>query len=266
MNEQELFQKELKELLKNKEILVTIIIMPIIFALLVPASMITLNFADTSDIDDTDVGFDIFRNMAPYWDELDNLQKVTVIQSNFYLAFLIMIPMVVPMAISSDSIAGEKERKTIERLLAAPITNQELFIGKALAAAFPTIVISLVAEIVYIIFTDIILYDLMNQRIILPNIFSAVMFVLIIPAQTILTTLIMTAISSRSKGSREALQKSGIIAMPYIFLIATIVFLPMLVHPLLSIASGAIIIGICLLIFRVATNSFKRDKLLSVGS
>lgn len=199
-----IFRKEVKELLKNREILVTVIIMPIIFSLLIPISMITLNFAEDQEIPESDQVPEIFRNLAPFWDESTDLQKVSIVQANLYLAFLIMIPMMVPMAISSDSIAGEKERKTIEGLLAAPITKEEILIGKALAAAVPSIVISWIAEIIYIISTDIILHNIMG-RIILPNLFAAIMFIFLMPTQTLLSTLLMTSFSSKARGSREAL-------------------------------------------------------------
>lgn len=260
-----IFLKEIKELLRNKEILVTVIIMPIVFSILIPTSMITLNFAEEQEIPEGDQVLEIFRNLAPFWDESTDLQKVSIVQANLYLAFLIMIPMMVPMAISSDSIAGEKERKTIEGLLAAPITKEEILIGKALAAAVPSIVISWIAEIIYIIFTNIVIHNIMG-RIILPNLFAVIMFFLLMPTQTLLSTLLMTSFSSKAKGSREALQKSGFFAMPIIFLISALIFLPLLVHPSLTLASEVIMVLLLLVFLRRATKNFNRNKLLSVGS
>ncbi|MCE7745613.1 MAG: ABC transporter permease subunit [Candidatus Heimdallarchaeota archaeon] len=260
-----IFRKEVKELLKNREILVTVIIMPIIFSLLIPISMITLNFAEDQEIPESDQVPEIFRNLAPFWDESTDLQKVSIVQANLYLAFLIMIPMMVPMAISSDSIAGEKERKTIEGLLAAPITKEEILIGKALAAAVPSIVISWIAEIIYIISTDIILHNIMG-RIILPNLFAAIMFIFLMPTQTLLSTLLMTSFSSKARGSREALQKSGFFAIPIIFIVSALIFLPLLVHPSLTLVSEVVLILLMIIILRRATKNFNRNKLLSVGS
>ncbi|NHJ33528.1 MAG: ABC transporter permease subunit [Asgard group archaeon] len=261
-----IFRKEVRELLKNKEILVTVILMPIIFSVLIPMSMITLNLAEEQEIPEGDQVSEIFRNLAPYWDESSDLQKVTIVQTNLYLAFLIMIPMIVPMAISSDSVAGEKERKTIEGLLAAPVTKEEILIGKAFSAAVPSIVISWIAEIIYIVITNIIVYNLMGSRLILPNLFASIMFFLLMPTQTLLSTLLMTSFSSKAKGSREALQKSGFFAMPIIFIISALIFLPLLVHPALTLASEVIMIGIMFIILNRATKNFNRDKLLSVGS
>ncbi len=261
-----IFKKEFQELLRNKEILATIVIMPIIFAVLVPISMVTLQFTDQEDLGEENQLSDIFKNIAPNWDELNDLQRISLLQANMYLAFLIMIPMTVPMATSGDSIAGEKERQTIESLLAAPISETELFLGKALAASSLSIAISWVAEIIYIIFTDVILYDIMGGKLALPNTFAFLMFFLLMPTQTLLSTLIMTAISSRSKGSREAMQKGGLLATPLILFVSAIVFIPLIIHPLLCLASEGILIMLTLVILKAAVKGFNREKLLSVGS
>lgn len=237
--------------------------MPIMFSVLIPASMVTLQFAESEETGEMDTIPDIFGNLAPYWDELNDLQKITLLQADMYLAFLIMIPLIVPMAISGDSIAGEKERKTIESLIAAPITETELFWGKVLAASAPSIVISWVAEIIYIIFTDAIIYNIMGGRIVLPDLFATLMFFLLMPTQTILSTLVMTTISSRSKGSREAMQKSGLLATPMIIFVSGIVFVPLLVHPLLCLVSELILIFLIYVVMKSAVKSFNREKLLS---
>ncbi len=103
-------------------------------------------------------------------------------------------------------------------------------------------------------------------RIILPNLFAAIMFIFLMPTQTILSTLLMTSFSSKARGSREALQKSGFFAIPIIFLVSALVFLPLLVHPALTLASEVILVLLMFIILRRATKNFNRNKLLSVGS
>src|SRR5512141_3236321 len=57
----------------------------------------------------------------------------------FMLLFM-MLPLAIPVAISAYSIVGEKTTRSLEPLLATPITTGELILGKALAAAIPAIV------------------------------------------------------------------------------------------------------------------------------
>ena len=51
--------------------------------------------------------------------------------------------------IASDSFAGEKERKTIEALLATPLSDSELFVGKVLVAFIPAVLVTFASFAVY---------------------------------------------------------------------------------------------------------------------
>ncbi len=59
--------------------------------------------------------------------------------SQFMLLFMI-IPLAIPVTISAYSIVGEKTTRSLEPLLATPITTAELLIGKSLASLIPAVV------------------------------------------------------------------------------------------------------------------------------
>jgi ABC-2 type transport system permease protein len=58
--------------------------------------------------------------------------------SQFMLLFMLM-PLAIPITIASYSIIGEKTTRTLEPVLATPITTIELLLGKALSAVLPAI-------------------------------------------------------------------------------------------------------------------------------
>ena len=47
------------------------------------------------------------------------------------------MPLMVPVTIAAYSIVGEKITRSLEPLLATPVTTTELLLGKGLAAALP---------------------------------------------------------------------------------------------------------------------------------
>ena len=51
-----------------------------------------------------------------------------------------MMPLMVPVTIAAYSIVGEKVTRSLEPLLATPISTTKLLLGKGLAAALPGIV------------------------------------------------------------------------------------------------------------------------------
>jgi len=58
--------------------------------------------------------------------------------SQFMILFMIL-PLIIPSTIASYSIVGEKTTRTLEPLLATPISTFELLAGKAVAAAAPAV-------------------------------------------------------------------------------------------------------------------------------
>ncbi|MCI0711761.1 MAG: ABC transporter permease subunit [Chloroflexi bacterium] len=74
-----------------------------------------------------------------------------------FKAFIPLMPMIVgffPISISLvvalDSFVGEKERRSLEPLLATPLTNLELYIGKVVASTLPPLAASYVGMTVYL--------------------------------------------------------------------------------------------------------------------
>ena len=56
-----------------------------------------------------------------------------------FMAYFLLIPAMVPMAIATQSVIGEKTSRALEPQLATPIEVSELLLGKAIASAIPAI-------------------------------------------------------------------------------------------------------------------------------
>ena len=54
-----------------------------------------------------------------------------------------LFPAVIASMIAADAFAGERERKTLETLLATPISTVSIFLGKTLAAVAFAVLVSL---------------------------------------------------------------------------------------------------------------------------
>jgi uncharacterized membrane protein SpoIIM required for sporulation len=60
-------------------------------------------------------------------------------------------PMSFSLVIALETFVGEKERKSLEPLLATPLTDAQLYLGKVLAAVFPPMITSYLGITVYVI-------------------------------------------------------------------------------------------------------------------
>ena len=69
----------------------------------------------------------------------------------FLLLVIGFFPMSFSLVIALETFVGEKERKSLEPLLATPLTNTQLYVGKMLAAFVPPLSTSFLGIIVYVI-------------------------------------------------------------------------------------------------------------------
>ena len=73
---------------------------------------------------------------------------------NSFSFFLVIGAAYVPLGIASYSIVGEKVEKSLEPLLATPLTDGEILLGKAISAIIPTLVAMYAAAVVFMVGID----------------------------------------------------------------------------------------------------------------
>src|SRR5512137_2763049 len=69
--------------------------------------------------------------------------------------FYVILAGVVPTAIASYTIVGEKVEKTLEPLLASPVTDGEILLGKGISAFLPSILAIWGGSVLFIVLADV---------------------------------------------------------------------------------------------------------------
>jgi ABC-2 type transport system permease protein len=150
------FRKDWLEVRRNWEIMAPILIIPLIFCVALP-SMILL-IPETSSSSN---GLESLIRILPEAVKnettgFNDNQIIAYLMLTFiFTPFFLLIPAMASSVIASDSFAGEKERKTIEGLLATPLTDGELMVGKMLVAFVPSMIVTLLSFVVYTALVDI---------------------------------------------------------------------------------------------------------------
>ena len=106
----------------------------------------------------------------------------------------------------TDTIAGEKERGTLETLLTFPIKSSELVIGKYLAITISCIISSILSTILIILSLSISsnLFSIYDDAIININIFSLLITMLLMISYSIFVSGLCITIASFTKSYKEA--------------------------------------------------------------
>lgn len=208
-------RKDLKEVAQNKVAWGPAIVIPLLFAIIMPLLFTLLpRFIPVEDIQrelgDMDT---LLKNLPPAVKTTFagyKLEQMFVIYMTAFLLapMFLMMPLMFSSVVGSDSFVGERERKTMEALLYTPTTDMELFLGKVLAAVIPAITLSWLTYIVYIIVVNVASYG-MFERIWFPLPPWWPMMFWLTPAFALLGISATVLISSRVKTFMEAYQLSG---------------------------------------------------------
>jgi ABC-type Na+ efflux pump permease subunit len=132
--------------------------------------------------------------------------------------FLVM-PVFVPILISSQSVAGEKERRTLEPLLASPVTAMELVAGKSLASLVPAVLITWTAFLLLCVGVDVVAWPLIHGPL-MPNGLWLFGVLVLAPLFAFFGNGVAVLISARVAEARTAQQLSALVVLPLVGLVA----------------------------------------------
>jgi ABC-2 type transport system permease protein len=205
---QTIIDKEWAEVFKNRMVLFTVAFMPLLFTALPLIMLYTMGSSAGGDTGDIPPQF-----LAICGESLSGGECLQVFMVNEFLLLFMMMPLMIPVAISAYSIVGEKTTRCLEPLLATPITTVELIIGKGLAAAIPAIVATWAGFGVFAIGARLMVSNpLVYMRLVDPMWLIAIGVVG--PLMAVAAISVSIIVSSRVSDPRAAEQISMVIMLP----------------------------------------------------
>ena len=181
---------------------------------------------------------------------------------NAFSFFFVILSAITPTAIASYSLVGEKVQKSLEPLLAAPITDSELLAGKAMASFIPTIVPIYLAAIIFMVLADIFSHGMLDYNY-YPNWTIALIMLLLVPLAVIFSIGLNVLISSRVNDVRTAQMYGYFSVLPLaaVYLLTEIQVLKLDTGTLWIIAGILLIVN--LILFPASARTFQREKILT---
>src|SRR6059036_1033677 len=82
-------------------------------------------------------------------DELGPDARVQFFLFQQFLMLFLLLPITGAMSLASHAVIGEKQARTLEPLLATPVTTAELLVAKVLGALLPTLAIAAAGLVLY---------------------------------------------------------------------------------------------------------------------
>jgi ABC-2 type transport system permease protein len=194
-------------------------------------------------------------------DELSAEGRIQLFLFQQFLMLFMIIPVTGAMALAAHSVVGEKQARTLEPLLATPITTLELLVGKVLGALLPTLAIAIVGLALYL-GGVVVLADPGVARA-MANARTAVLVGVVGPAAALMSLQAAIVVSSRVNDPRTAQQFGVLIIVPLSALMVAQFLGALWLSPAALASIGAGLLGVWVLLTAVSVVLFDRETVLT---
>lgn len=243
-------QKELRELLPQRVLLSSVAFLPLVLIIMAGVLLFThLNGVRLPG--------------AASDPRLASLTAFQVQQAFVGLQFrmiLLFQSVVIPAIIASYSIVGEKNNRTLEPLLAAPVRTWQLLLAKSLAALLPAVAVTWISSLVFIAEIAVLAGPAVLALVVTPGWLVAVF--LTVPVIVMVPIALAVMVSSRVNDPRSASQMASLLFI--VLLIGVELSGSLLVLSVsFSLILTAILAVLGVLLLWVATRIFQREVILT---
>jgi ABC-2 type transport system permease protein len=225
-------RKELRDYRRNRQIVVSMAVLPVVFSIYPSVELLALPASSSGVLAHTQV-----------------------------LVYMLAVPAIVPAVVAAYSVAGERAQDTLEPVLTTPIRDEELLLGKALAALVPSLAVSYAVVGVFAAAIERFAQPPVASAVLsVPELLTQLCFIPLVAGLAIWTGI---AISTRSSDPRVATQLSALASAPLIAVTTAISTGGIHVSLGFAIGLGAALLLVDSLGWRIVSPMFDRERLLT---
>ena len=209
-----LLNKDLADLRQNPSLFIPAaltgffsILLPFVVAIVIPA-FVGEQLSDSSDFE---IVVETYHNQP----SMRGLDPEGVIQAwvfQHFLVLLVLTPIAGSMSVAAYSVIGEKQARTLEPLLATPITTFELLAAKVLGSILPALMLTVGCFCVYVAGVAIFAQPGVYRALFTPASLGIVF--LLGPLAALAALQLAVCVSSRVNDARSAQQIGALVILP----------------------------------------------------
>jgi ABC-2 type transport system permease protein len=253
-----IIRKEWSEVFKNRFVLFTVAFLPLILTALPLGILYATNSLGAGDAT---------SDMPPQYAELcpeglDGGECFQIYMVNQFMTLFMIIPMMIPVTIAAYSIVGEKTTRSLEPLLATPITTAELLTGKSMAAVIPAVVATWIGFAIYAIGARIIISN--------PVVYGALLdpmwliaVIIVGPLMALMAVNASIMVSSRVNDPRVAEQLSMVVIVPVLALFFGQISGLFFINRQIILLIAALLVIIDMVLIYLSVQVFQREHILT---
>lgn len=250
--------KEWLEVFRNRMVLFTVAFLPLVFVGLGLASlggMARLGETETP----TNMGE--LPGAAAACEGLTELECGQRFMVDIFASMFIILPVIIPVSIAAYSIVGEKLTRSLEPLLATPITTVELVAAKVIAATVPAVLATWLGYLAYVVGAGAFVSAAAHQRLYSPLWLLAIL--VLAPMLSLLAVSVAIMVSSRVTDPRVAEQLAGVVVLPLILVVVGQSIGLFILDARLIVPAAAVVVILDALLLYLSVRTFERETILT---
>ncbi|MFV9504333.1 MAG: ABC transporter permease subunit [Oscillochloridaceae bacterium umkhey_bin13] len=179
----------------------------------------------------------------------------------FSLLFLI-VPMFLPSLLAAYSIVGEKNRRTLEPLLATPVRDWELLFAKSLGSLLPPLLMTWGCALIFALAVPLVtLTPEIAALIITPAWIT--MLLLCSPLLALIAVAVSVLVSARVNDPRTAQSLTGVLVVPFLMLFFSQLIGLVVINPGFVVVLALGLVPLAGLSVWGAAQLFQRERILT---
>lgn len=252
--------RDLRLLVANKTTVIPMVVLPLVVFVALPLLVGLVPAGMNVPAGNLDVLVDVMPESEAARLPADPEARLTVLLLGYLLApMFLLVPLMLSVVAAAGSIAGERERRTLETLLLSPATDRQLFVAKTAGAWVPAVLITVVGTVVYQTVANHALAGTGVQP--FPNLTWTLLIVWVSPALAAAALGVVVVISARSRTYEGAMQAGGLLVLPLIAVLIAQATGLLFLGPASVAVAGAVLWALAAFLLPRGARAMRRDLL-----
>lgn len=251
--------KDFRGVVSNRRLFASLLIVPIVLTVLLPSIFVIAGHFTPDDPD-----LQQMLSLLPESMQESSLEQlIHRMLLNYILpVFFLMIPIMTASIMAASSFVGEKEKRTLETLLYAPLTLKEIFRAKVLACFLVSMLVSLISFAAMLLVLETELFFLTGSGL-FPGISWLVILLLVSPAISLIAITLIVRQSAKAKTVEESQQGTVFLIIPIVLLAIGQFTGVLMLSVWVLLGLGVLCALVAGLLLKRAMGNFTYEKLLS---
>jgi ABC-2 type transport system permease protein len=192
---------------------------------------------------------------------IDVAQAAAVYSLRLAAGYFLLMPVAIVSIAGAYAIVGEKQQRTLEPVLASPISTPQFLLAKMVAVSAPAVIASWIAALMGAI-ASVASFWWANDVLVWPDVFYWVGVFVLAPEVGAMTALVCLRVSARMQDPQAANQVTALILIPILLIVFSLIG-PVLVLKLWALLGACVAgMGIVVALFAWVRRGFNREEIL----